>query len=129
MARGNGGVVVGNGGGGFGWQGQPAANPAGGPTTPEWRTPRQQRRRGAGGGGGNGGGGGGNGGGSAGEDGEEERLAMVAAARAGRRFQGAPTVRIEEVVEEDGGKEDKEDRIEVVQAGSPFVVNGGSGGG
>ena len=61
------------------------------------------------------------------EDSEEERLAMVAAARSGERFKPPPpTVRIEEVVEEAEGKVD---RVELVQAGSPFSVLGAGGDG
>ena len=49
---------------------------------------------------------------------------MVAAARAGRRFESAPRVEIEEMILEDGV-----DKLEVVQAGSPFAVGGGPGDG
>ena len=52
-------------------------------------------------------------------------MAMVAAARANQAYEPPPRVDIQEVVV----KEDAVDKVELVQAGSPFTVGGAPGGG
>ena len=53
-------------------------------------------------------------------------MAMVAAARAKQAYEPPPRV---EVLEVEVGKDDVVDKVELVQAGSPFTVGGASGGG